>query len=250
MLRKLTFALFFLSSMICSITQAEVNVRLRREKLSITGDGSVNDIRVVVSDAVYVWANDEEDPTVDYPLDEVGIIIIRTKGERDYVDLSYADPPEPLSAFHFADIELDVNTGGGDDEVNVSGLWGETKIVTGSGNDSVTTGAATFCGDCTIKTGGGNDVVTLGFSFAPPPGIAGEEMATTYFEENLTIAMGGGNDYLTMANVLFNFPDETASAPFDTARIALNGNGGNDCLDLSDQTDFLEDTAKSFEECR
>ncbi len=236
-----------------SAVQADVTTTLRRGRLSITGDGDENHIRVLVSDRVYVWTDkDEEEPDDDFPLGDVDEVRIRTRGAADCITAAQHSfvPLTGFSSDDFGGVDLDLNSGSGDDEVSICGCWRETKVVTGGGSDSITIGSAKFTGECTFKTGGGGDSVSIGQHFVDGSGAAAFGGPTTYFDDDLILTMGGGDDYLSIGSVGFDFPSDDRAASMETERVVLNGNAGMDCLYLSTHSAMqLLEYARSFEDC-
>ena len=104
------------------------------------------------------------------------------------------------------------------------------SINSGSDDDAVCIIGATISGDTRIRTGSGDDSVTIGVSF-------GGEEPDVQFGDDVNIGLGGGDD-----NIWVN------GTQFGSNSVRLNGNAGEDCYFFFDNDVNLEAIAVSLEE--
>lgn len=246
---------------VIDMASAAVSVRQAGTNLIITGDREANFVGVSVDQAFgVIFVSFSEDI---FFVEDVKKIIVRTLGGDDVVDVYQYSDFGPELALNVAEslpqIDLEINTSVGDDDVYVSGDWGKTRIITSGGEDVVELynvgeeggdifgfePTLTRFVDLYVSTGGADDsiysadIVVGDYNATGVSGVLRSRFTT-----------GGGNDVVSIFGYDTATPesgrvvktqvlagggdDEVSIAANLQERDTLNGGGGrNDCLELS-----------------
>jgi hypothetical protein len=239
-----------------SLAQADIKTRVRRGKCSITGNTATDHINVTLGFGMLVISDGSEQPQV---LDASTIteISITTRGGDDIVNVAAGVLPSSGDLISLEDfeptlpIDIDINTGGGNDQITVAGDWRDVRVSSGLGDDRVSLSAITVTGQTFVRTGGGADTVIVGLHGTESDIEPEEYIASAYFFGDVNIGLGGGADRFIVLSAEFGtLADDDDPAPAAMSNVTINGNAGQDCFLLCRVNIDLEDSLTGFEfEC-
>lgn len=235
-----------------SLAQADIRTRVRRGTCSITGSTSTDHINVTVGFGMLVISDGSDEPQI-LDASTISEISITTRGGDDIVTVAAGvlPPSDDLASLEDGEpIDIDINTGGGNDQITVSGDWRDVRVSSGLGDDRVSLSAITVNGETFVRTGGGADTVVVGLHGTESDIEPEEYIASAYFLGGVNIGLGSGADRFLVLSAEFGTFDDDDLASAAMSKVTINGNSGQDCFLLCRVNIDLDESLTGFEfEC-